>query len=1127
MSPNSGSSGQAIGKITAATGRVIAIKPDGTERVLEVGATVQRNERIVTNNDSSVEIYFFNNNQSVSLGGQQQLYLGDNLFSSAEGDEETAEERSIEEVQAEIADGADPLAVTTASSAGDDKAKTDEGRNEAPTVERNSLDMPVIEREEVTEKENRSQTEANVIQANDANDRFLSTALEFEEESDDPVVTPYQAPAENVSATGVENDNMLSGRVGSGSDGQKYALMSSPEAGTVTLTEDGFYEFIPGSDFEYLAEGETRTVSFVFEARDFYGNRSQASVNINIQGVNNAPDVEKPITLEATQDQSVISLDLLEHAIDKDASDVLSVTNLRLVTGNETGISISADGRRLEIDPDDYRFLREGESETITYEYLVTDPQGESVPQSATITLSGRNDLPVIEQAVNVSLDQNFALEEVDLLEGSTDIDANDEINVVRLQLTAGDPVGITESDDGNSLSVDASAYDTLAEGESETLEYTYEVDDGHGETVSQTASITIEGQNDAPEAIDLSNDRIDENDSGAVVGNLTTTDVDTSDTHSYVVDDDRFEVVDNQLKLKSGISLDHETEDTVTVSVTSTDNHGEDVTQSFTVNITDINETPESSSSSVIIDEDSLYRFSLTDFPFSDPDEGDSLETVFIDSLPGKGEIELNGTAIEAGDEISRSDIEAGNLTFLPEAHESGEGYASFEFRVNGGGLSSAVQTVSFDVTPVVDESNLTLNSGNSITSDEDVSISLALDHSLQDRDGSETNALLLSGLPVGSVLTDGSNTITSDGSDVDISNWQHDQLRMTPPENSHTDFTLTFTSTTTETETGEEAVVTQTLTVDLTAVDDAPVTGDIDLGQTDEDTAFTITEETLLAEASDVDGDALSVTRVMIADASMGSVSNNDDGTWTYTPAANYHGDDVAFEFVVSDGTTGDEATARAVIDVLSINDVPTVDNALDEPFTEDTGSQSINLLTGASDADEDALTVDALSLSSGDDSGVTVSGSTLDVDTTAYQYLGEGDTETLNYTYNIIDGNGGVVSQTLSITLTGTNDAAVISGVDTGSVTEDNAESLTTSGALTLSDADADEASFQENSLTGDYGQLTIDTTGNWSYSANNNQDTIQNLGASETLEDYIHDTGPGWHRAYDKHHHSGNQ
>ena len=56
-------------------------------------------------------------------------------------------------------------------------------------------------------------------------------------------------------------------------------------------------------------------------------------------------------------------------------------------------------------------------------------------------------------------------------------------------------------------------------------------------------------------------------------------------------------------------------------------------------------------------------------------------------------------------------------------------------------------------------------------------------------------------------------------------------------------------------------------------------------------EDTAYTITAATLLAGVTDVDGPSLSITSVSVASGG-GSIVNNGNGTWTYTPAANVNG-------------------------------------------------------------------------------------------------------------------------------------------------------------------------------------------------------------------------------------------
>ncbi|UTW44002.1 VCBS domain-containing protein [bacterium SCSIO 12844] len=85
---------------------------------------------------------------------------------------------------------------------------------------------------------------------------------------------------------------------------------------------------------------------------------------------------------------------------------------------------------------------------------------------------------------------------------------------------------------------------------------------------------------------------------------------------------------------------------------------------------------------------------------------------------------------------------------------------------------------------------------------------------------------------------------------------------------------------------------------------------------------------------------------------------------------------------------------------------------------------------------------------------------------------QALGDGDTLTDTITVTSDDGT----TQDITITITGTNDDPTIGGDTSGSVTEDAAATLTTSGTLTISDTDTGEAVFNAETISGTYGDLT---------------------------------------------------
>ena len=86
---------------------------------------------------------------------------------------------------------------------------------------------------------------------------------------------------------------------------------------------------------------------------------------------------------------------------------------------------------------------------------------------------------------------------------------------------------------------------------------------DSAGNKVQETFSLSVGDVNEAQTALSLDHSQVQENAAGAVVGTLTVADPDAGDKQSFQVSDSRFEVVDGQLKLKDGVSLNHEAEPT------------------------------------------------------------------------------------------------------------------------------------------------------------------------------------------------------------------------------------------------------------------------------------------------------------------------------------------------------------------------------------------------------------------------------------------------------------------------------------------------------------------------------------------------------------------------------------
>jgi Ca2+-binding RTX toxin-like protein len=184
----------------------------------------------------------------------------------------------------------------------------------------------------------------------------------------------------------------------------------------------------------------------------------------------------------------------------------------------------------------------------------------------------------------------------------------------------------------------------------------------------SATNSTLFVASNSAPAAIALSATVVSENVAGGVVGTLAATDPDTDDTHSWSVDDTRFEVAGGSLKLRDGVSLDREADGSVVVNVTATDGGGLSRTEAFTITVTNVNETPTDivlSGSSVA---ENLAGGTIGNLSASDPDAVDAHSWSVDDSR-----FEVVGGALKLKDGVSLDHEGAASVVVNVTATDAG----------------------------------------------------------------------------------------------------------------------------------------------------------------------------------------------------------------------------------------------------------------------------------------------------------------------------------------------------------------------------------------------------------------------------------------------------------------------
>lgn len=262
------------------------------------------------------------------------------------------------------------------------------------------------------------------------------------------------------------------------------------------------------------------------------------------------------------------------------------------------------------------------------------------------------------------------------------------------------------------------------------------------------------------------------------------------------------------------------------------------------------------------------------------------------------------------------------GSFRYVPLADWNGED--SFTYKLSDGAVDSNLAAVRITVTAVNDAPVAT---DQTTTTVEDTVLTLDLLAGATDIDSTTFAAAIVTGPSHGSLTQNADGTFTY----APVANW-----------NGEDSFSYRLND-------GELDSAIATMRITVTAENDAPVVAPRTL-EVDEDMPLIID---FLACASDVDGDALTVA--ITRPPMFGQLTQNADGTWTYTPNADFNGTET-IEYEVNDGQTA--VTGTLTVRVRPVNDAPVV-SPIAATLLED-GSVTLDLLANAYDVDGDPLNV-----------------------------------------------------------------------------------------------------------------------------------------------------------------------
>lgn len=859
--------------------------------------------------------------------------------------------------------------------------------------------------------------------------------------------------------------------------------------------------------YQYLALGETETIVYSYTITDGNGGTVAQKVRVKVKGQNDAPEitVETGDSIAEALTETNTGLDITGtlSVTDVDISDIVSASVSAVsATGFNNGIDSPAlqammsvstapviDGNNdhgtlnwsFNSNSEAFDYLGLGESLELTYTLQVSD---DATPpaiaqQTVTVTINGSNDTPTVSTPLSKTLNEDArGIKKLNLLKGAEDDDLNDTLHIENLIPVSGDASGISQSRNGNKLLIDPADYQHLAIGEKAVVIFSYDVVDNHGASVSQTATVTINGRNDTPTVDGIVKLTLNE-DRGSIkeVSLLeNVSDLDTSDvlrvkfgTMELISGNDEgisFDRANNMLQVDPDAYQYLAAGETEVVKYTYTvaDGHGGKVQQNAKIVIKGRNDAPEISvqsgdSRKVILTEDDSAQtvtgtLSVTDVDLSDivtakvaslsikGNSGvlnpfDLLDMLSVDATAVIGANSDTGTINWSFDSSNETfdylgDQESLVLTYRIRATDDSADKASdrqtVKIVVNGSNDGPVITAVPVDTFATVQESNSGISvEGSFGVEDLDLSDSVSASVNLTDIKGSDNG---LGSAALEAMMEVSPTNIIASGATTGTLNWDFDSGTeafdyLAVGEALQLTFTVTVDD--------GLAQDTQTVTITVQGTNDDPqVVGKINKWVNEDRSAIRVID--LLEKASDADvSDTLSVESVQRLLGNPAGVTL--DGNTLRIDAHAYQNLDAGdrhvlkYRYDIVDGHGG-VVTQTARIVIIGENDVPTV-RAVTRSYSEDIqGNKAIKLLNFAKDVDDDAsLSITSVTLrnTGADDSGVRLNnaGNKLIITPSEYDYLAEGEQEQLIYEFVVSDGLGGDILSTATINIVGHND------------------------------------------------------------------------------------------------------
>ncbi len=818
-------------------------------------------------------------------------------------------------------------------------------------------------------------------------------------------------------------------------DGDTLTVNTTPVSnvsnGSLTLSSNGAFVYSPSVNFN-------GTDSFTYQVSDGNGGTAQASVTLTVSSLNDIP-VASADSFTLDEDNVLTKLasdsdNLLSNDIDADG-DTLTVNTTPISNVSNGSLTLNSDGSFVYTPSVNF-------NGTDSFTYQVSDGNGGTANASVSLTINSINDIPVVV-GESYSIDEDTTLTKLvtdldHLLINDSDVDG-DTLTVNTTPVSNVSNGSLTLSSNGAfvySPSVNFNGTDS----------FTYQVSDGNGGTAQASVTLTVNSLNDIPVA-SADSYIIDEDivltklvsDSDNLLSNDIDADGDTLTVNTTPISN----VSNGSLTLNSDgsfvytPSVNFNGTDSFTYQVS--DGNGGTANASVSLTINSINDIPVLADDDYSVDEDAVLSVLVSD----------SNQLLSNDSDVDGDTLTVNTTPVSNVSNGTLTLSSNGAFVYTPSVNFNGTD--SFTYQVSDGNGGTAQASVTLTVNSIND---IPVPSADNFSVDEDNVLTKLVsdsDNLLDNDNDADGDTLTVNTTPISNV-SNGSLTLNSDGSFV-----------YTPSVNFNGTDGFTY-----QVSDGNGGTANANVSITVDAINDLPVVSGESYGFNEDNTLTKLVSDSdnLLSNASDVDGDTLSVNTTAVTDVNDGTLTLNSDGSFIYVPDADFNGTD-SFTYEVQDGNGG-KVNGNVSLTINALNDAPIAVNdsySFNEDFTwvrfVTDGDQ---LLSNDSDVDGDTLTVETTPITDVNDGTLTLNSDG------SFTYVPDANFNgTDSFTYRINDGNGETAQATANLTIHAINDAPVVTG-----------ESYTFNEDITLTKLVSDSDNLLSNASDVDGDTLTVNTT-----------------------------------------------